>query len=269
LAVPSTGGWQAWTTISHTVTLPAGQQTITIVAPAGGYNLNWFSLAASTSNPPPSFSTTIQAEAYTSMFGVTNETTTDTGGGQNVGWIDAGDWMAYTAVNIPTAGTYTVQYRVASQSGGGSIQLERSGGANVFGSITVPSTGGWQTWTTISHNVTLPAGSISFALKALTGGFNINWFSVRTPGTAREAMVDDDESNTFNIYPTKVSDQLHIDNKLNSEAKVNIVDLTGRIVLQRSIGTGLQTIDVSSLQQGLHVVKVSNGKSHKTIKIIK
>jgi chitinase len=187
IAVPSTGGWQTWTTISQSVTLPAGVRDIAVVAPAGGFNLNWIGFSTTGG---PNFSTTIQAESYTSMSGVQLETTTDTGGGQNVGYIDANDWMVYTAVNIPTAGTYTVQYRVASMNGGGSIQLERAGGTAVFGSIGVPSTGGWQTWQTISHNVTLPAGSVSFGIKALAGGFNINWFSVKTPGTAREVLAE-------------------------------------------------------------------------------
>ena len=39
--VPVTGGWQNWQTISHTVSLTAGQQQIAIYAPAGGYNINW------------------------------------------------------------------------------------------------------------------------------------------------------------------------------------------------------------------------------------
>ena len=34
---------------------------------------------------------TIQAESYSGMAGVQVETTTDAGGGQNVGWIDAND----------------------------------------------------------------------------------------------------------------------------------------------------------------------------------
>ncbi|MBD0258331.1 MAG: family 16 glycosylhydrolase, partial [Cytophagales bacterium] len=54
----------------------------------------------------PAFTTTIQAENYTSMSGVQTETTTDAGGGQNVGWIDTGDWMAYSNVNFPTSGAY-------------------------------------------------------------------------------------------------------------------------------------------------------------------
>lgn len=119
---------------------------------------------------------TVQAESYCQMSGVQKETTTDTGGGQNVGYIESGDWMAYR-VNVPTTGTYTVQYRVASQSGGGSIRLESLGGSATYGTINIPSTGGWQTWTTISHNVTLNAGTQDLALDAVVGGFNINWIS--------------------------------------------------------------------------------------------
>jgi endoglucanase len=120
---------------------------------------------------------TIQAEGFCQMAGVQTETTTDAGGGLDVGYIDANDWMGYK-VNVPSAGTYTIQYRVASQSGGGSIRLEKLGGGTVFGTIAVPSTSGWQTWTTISHNVTLAAGQQDIAIVATAAGFNINWFSI-------------------------------------------------------------------------------------------
>jgi hypothetical protein len=71
-----------------------------------------------------------------------------------------------------------VQYRVASQSGGGSLQLERAGGTQVYGSLGVPSTGGWQNWTTVSHQVQLSAGQQQIAVKALSGGWNLNWIKL-------------------------------------------------------------------------------------------
>jgi len=142
-----------------------------------------------TAPPPPSCSGTfaavpgtIQAESYCSMSGIQTENTTDTGGGQNVGWIEANDWMAYK-INVPSTGTYTVSYRVASPSGGGNIRLERFGGGTTFGTIAVGSTGGWQTWTTLSHNVNLTAGQQDIALVAVAGGFNINWFSIASTTT--------------------------------------------------------------------------------------
>jgi hypothetical protein len=122
---------------------------------------------------------TIQAENYAQMSGIQTETTTDTGGGQNVGYIDANDWMIYN-VNVPTAGSYKVYYRVASLSGGGNLQLERGGGGLTYGTLAIPSTGGWQNWTTISHTVTLSAGNQSIAIKANSGGWNINWWGIAT-----------------------------------------------------------------------------------------
>lgn len=126
-----------------------------------------------------SFNTTIQAENYVSMAGVQLEATTDAGGGQNVGWIDANDWMAYSGVTIPTTGTYTVEYRVASASGGGRLSLDLNGGTILLGELAVPSTGGWQNWTTISHTVNINAGTYNLGVFAKTGGWNINWIRIR------------------------------------------------------------------------------------------
>lgn len=130
---------------------------------------------------------TLQAEAYCAMSGIQTETCTDAGGGLDVGHIEAGDWMGYR-INVPAAGTYTVQYRVASLNGGGNIRLERFGGSTVFGTIAVPATGGWQTWQTISHTVTLPAGQQEIGLAAVAGGFNINWLSI-TSNTVSPAPI--------------------------------------------------------------------------------
>jgi hypothetical protein len=38
--VPDTGGWQDWTSVTATVTLPAGQQTLTVYQDNGGWNIH-------------------------------------------------------------------------------------------------------------------------------------------------------------------------------------------------------------------------------------
>jgi endoglucanase len=177
LAAPNTGGWQSWQTISHNLTLAAGKQTIGLRAKSGGFNLNWIKLEGG-DLPPPSGGITIQGEDYLVMSGVQLEATSDTGGGKNVGYIDSGDWMSYPQVTLATSGLYTVEYRVASASGGGSLQLEEAGGAPVYGTLSIPATGGWQTWVTVKHTVNLTAGAHKFGIKANTGGWNLNWFRV-------------------------------------------------------------------------------------------
>lgn len=124
----------------------------------------------------------VQAEAYCQMAGVQTETTTDTDGGLNVGYIETADWLTYD-VNVPAAGVYTVRYRVASLNGGGEIQLEQGGGASVYGTLAVPRTGGWQNWTTVSHDVRLPAGAQTLGVRARSGGFNINWIDLAPAGS--------------------------------------------------------------------------------------
>ncbi|MDA3959976.1 MAG: carbohydrate-binding protein [Planctomycetota bacterium] len=103
------------------------------------------------------------------------ETTRDAGGGHNVGWIANGEWMEY-AINVAAAGTYDVELRVARGSNGGSwLRVVTSD--NESGVATVPSTGGWQSWTTVSTRVELSAGPQSLPVY-LGGGINFNWLSL-------------------------------------------------------------------------------------------
>jgi len=47
--INTTGGWQNWTTLSRTVNLSAGTQTIRLYAPASGWNINWFEISSTNS----------------------------------------------------------------------------------------------------------------------------------------------------------------------------------------------------------------------------
>lgn len=122
------------------------------------------------------FSQTIQAENFFANNGVQLENTTDSGGGQNVGWIDANDWMAFSNITIPTTGNYRIEYRVAGF--GGTLSLDLNGGATVLGQINLPNTNGWQNWQTASHTVHINAGTYNFGIFANAPGWNINWFRI-------------------------------------------------------------------------------------------
>ncbi|HEY6785752.1 MAG TPA: carbohydrate-binding protein, partial [Trebonia sp.] len=86
------------------------------------------------------------------------ESCSDTGCGYDLGWTASGQWFKYT-VNVATAGTYTVSLRLASPSGAtDGLHIANAAGTNLSGNVNVPATGGWQTWQTVTANVTLPAG---------------------------------------------------------------------------------------------------------------
>jgi hypothetical protein len=110
------------------------------------------------------------------MSGIQTEACSE--GGQNVGWIDNNDWMNYQ-IRVNTAGTYRVSYRVSSPNATGRLRIDKDAGATVLGTVNIPNTGGWQNWTTVSNDVTLPAGTYTIGLNALTGGFNVNWIDIQ------------------------------------------------------------------------------------------
>ena len=123
--------------------------------------------SGSSSSTAPAASITIQAETFNEVGG---NVTVENG---VVGYIDAGEWFKYNNVNIPQSGTYKVEYRVASALTTAQFTLDRNGVG--LGTISVPNTGGWGNYQTISHNIYLNAGNQSLAIYANSGGFNIDW----------------------------------------------------------------------------------------------
>ena len=124
------------------------------------------------SKAAPAWSRQIEAESYSAMAGVQLEACSE--GGQDVGWIDTNDWMAYNSISFPTSGSYKVEYRVASAAGG-KLSLDLNAGSIALGQLAVPATGGWQSWTTISHTVNINAGTYNVGVFAAQGGWNLNW----------------------------------------------------------------------------------------------
>jgi uncharacterized protein involved in high-affinity Fe2+ transport len=193
----ATGGWQTWATVTASVTLPAGRQVLTLNQDNAGWNINYVTFAALGSpygGTPAAIPGTVQAENYdtggqgsaynvTSINGTGNsyrsdgvnlETTSDTGGGYDLGWTTSGQWFHYT-VNVATAGTYTVSFRVAAPSAvTDAFHLSNASGTNLSGAVNLPATGGWQTWATVTASVTLPAGRQVLTLNQDNAGWNIN-----------------------------------------------------------------------------------------------
>lgn len=106
------------------------------------------------------------------------ETTNDpTGGGYNVGWIEANEWLVYTNLVIPSSGSYTIKMRVASPSGA-TAALDLNAGSIPLGDVVIPSTGSWGNWTTVTKTVNLNAGTYNLGVVAKTAGWNFNWVEI-------------------------------------------------------------------------------------------
>ncbi len=220
VTIPNTGGYETWTTVDASVTLPAGQQTLTVDQDSNGWNFHYMAFTLSSggggSGPtggdapfggtPAPVPGTVQAANYdtggqgvaynvTSANGSANsyrsdgvdlETTADTqdtsapGGAYDMGWTNPGQWFNYT-VTVATAGTYTVSFRVASPYGiTDALHITNSSNVNLTGSVAVPNTGGYETWTTVTATVTLPAGVQTLTVDQDSNGFNFHYLAFAT-----------------------------------------------------------------------------------------
>jgi hypothetical protein len=213
-----------------------------------------------------SFSTVIQAESYNFMAGVDVEATTDAGGGQNVGWIEAGDWMSYS-ITIPVTGTYRIDYRVATPNSNISLKLEKDAGATQLGTVAIPNTGGWQNWGNASHTVSLPAGTYNVGIATTTGGFNLNYFTITNVSSGRLAVQKTVHDNIVTLSPNPVSEQLYLRGNDNVQT-LGIYNIGGHQILK--VKNPGSSISVSSLAAGVYIVVIENKDgSQKKVKIIK
>ena len=121
--------------------------------------------------------------AFRAGEGVDVEATGDAGGGFDVGYTKGGEFLSYS-IFTPQAELFGLDVRLASLRAGGRFHIEIDG-ANVA-SFTVPATGGWQTYATLStaRNVSLGAGLHSYRLvmdqnNSIGYVANFNWMIVR------------------------------------------------------------------------------------------
>ncbi|MBU2869589.1 di-heme oxidoredictase family protein [Colwellia sp. E2M01] len=147
----------------------------------------------------------IQAEDYTGFSDTSDnnlggqyrtdavdiETTSDTGGGYNVGWIESGETLEYTLEL--DAGTYEVNTRVASAASG-DYTLSIDGLTIASSSV---STNGWQAFETQTlGSITVTDNQHILTLTADSGNFNINWLNLEltaaaVPDTDNDGINDD------------------------------------------------------------------------------
>ena len=89
--------------------------------------------------------------------GVPEEATADAGGGNNIGFIENGDYISFKRVSLKDINR--IDFRVASGGAGGKIELRLDSPTGAtFASADVAPTGGWQNWTTVSDAADQPAG---------------------------------------------------------------------------------------------------------------
>ncbi|GAX18301.1 hypothetical protein FisN_23Hh194 [Fistulifera solaris] len=121
----------------------------------------------------------LESENACSMLNAAHEKTDDVGGGLNIWWEKSEGWISHK-IKIVQPGTYQARYRVASLGGGGPFQIELNqvGGTPAGQPQYPPVTGSWQKFTTIEETLQLPQGEYELVIRALAGGWNLNWIEL-------------------------------------------------------------------------------------------
>jgi hypothetical protein len=126
----------------------------------------------------------IQAESAAAQQGTATQDTSDTGGGQNVGWVANGDWLQFNDVNFGDTPPKQWVARLASDVHNDvsriDVRIDTPQNAPI-GTLPVFNTGGWDAWRTQTTDVTAVTGVhtvyLTFASDAGDDFLNLNYFS--------------------------------------------------------------------------------------------
>jgi beta-glucuronidase len=104
--------------------------------------------------------------------------------GYNIGWISAGEWLAYD-VEVLYSDNYQFLCRVASAVSGTKTFHIEFNGTNVTGPINFTFSDGWQKWhTVVVSNVYLQKGNYTMKIVMDTGNFNLNYIDIQNNNLA-------------------------------------------------------------------------------------
>jgi aryl-phospho-beta-D-glucosidase BglC (GH1 family) len=214
----------------------------------------------------------VQAENYFQHEGIQLETTTDQGGGQNIGYLDPGDFLDYY-VDVSETGTYSVDYRNASEMPSSlTLQLVNEDGTiEDLHTTNMAATGGWQTWENTSYEARLPAGAQTLRLLVVQGPVNINYFDF-TFLTSSENL---ERPFGLSFFPNPTDDEVKITGELPAEQPATILlhDAKGSTLSAQRIEQGAvlnQTFNFRTSPSGTYylTLRLDGGQSY-TEKIVK
>ncbi|UUF13859.1 MULTISPECIES: glycosyl hydrolase [Flavobacterium] len=211
----------------------------------------------------------ITANQHYRRKGTGLQNTTDSGTGQNVCFIDSGDWNEFM-LNVANAGTYNLTFRVASPTIPGKFDILVND-VIVKTDETFPVTGGYQTYADkVVNGVTLPKGEVYLKIKFKSSDMNFNYIDVASGNLGVNDPKADNDSFTIYPNPIKVESTLHIKSFTTEPISLKIVDMKGSVCFSSNDYSTNEDIKIGDkLAAGVYIVNVSYGSINKSMKIIK
>jgi glucosylceramidase len=132
------------------------------------------------STPPVAATAQIQGSSYSSESGLETETTGDSSGEYDLGYVSVGAQAIYHNVDFGSGSPTEVTVRAASGGVGGTATFYLdSATSTAIATVTLPATGGWQTWQNFTGTVSGATG-VHDLYVVFTGSpagiANVNWF---------------------------------------------------------------------------------------------
>jgi lysophospholipase L1-like esterase len=201
------------------------------------------------------------------------ETTTDSGGGWDVGWIQSGEWFEWQGV--PLNGRPHFLVRVASPNSGCTGHFVIDGVAQP--SQTLPNTGSFQTWVTYDFG---PYGTYINSYHTVrfvsdNGGIDFNWWQM-VP-TAADGSLGDANIKYFGRWDFSGSTQ-YVSYWGGAYLKVNFSGTTVQMKLNHASNyyvkidngswttfnnvNGTVNLTPTPLANGIHTLSVAQGKDY-------
>ena len=210
----------------------------------------------------------IESENYSAMSGIQTENCTDTGGGLDVGYTNAGDYLKYY-VFVQTAGNYNLTMRIAGYGGKISLYYDDAINTALIGSVTFTSTGGWQNWQNFSLSVPLTAGSHTLKVYVDQEGFNFNYMNVALNPSALPSTFADAG---FILYPNPANDEFTLVYKCkDNSARMDIFNLQGIVVFSDKFAASAnitKKYNLCNFQKGVYLVKIIDGDKSMIQKLV-
>jgi hypothetical protein len=167
------------TNSSQTFSVQWGTESFSYTLPATAAATFTWSGTVTGSLPPTKATAQIQGSSFSSESGLETETTGDSTGEYDLGYLSQGAYTEYKNVDFGTS-VSQVTVRTASDGNGGTaaFYLDSMTGTPIA-TATLPVTGGWQTWQNVTAAVTGASGvhTLYVVFNGTTASIsNVNWF---------------------------------------------------------------------------------------------
>jgi PKD repeat protein len=275
IAVPNTGGFQNWQTVSVTdLHLHENISELRVVFEGADINFDYidFTPVTGSHDPEPepepevpgtTISLTLQAEDATVSGAVV---TANQAGYTGTGFVDyvnaSGDYIEWN-VAAPAAAAVTLSFDYALL--GGNRPLDVVVNNTSLGASNFPATGAWSTWSSVNVPATLQAGNNTIRLAARgSSGPNVDRLRVNSVSTGNSdapatSLVMVGNESTVRAFPNPSTGRY----TLSARVAWTVVNAVGNVIVS---GHG-QEVDLTQRPAGVYTIIVGGGKQK--IKVVK